>query len=200
MTIKNIIFDVGNVLVRWDPTHIVSVAFPEYKHPSSLAQSIFKHQTWLDLNLGLITEKEAILHYSARLGLEQADLAIMMQIVKTSLVPIPGSFELLTQLYQEKYHLYALTDNTKEIMAYLKEKYDFWRYFKGVVVSAEIGHLKPSKAIYAHLLQTYQLNAKETVFIDDLLVNVEGAKALGIEGIAFRDAQTCRISLEKLLK
>src|SRR5262245_4484840 len=93
--IKNIVFDVGNVLLRYDPAYIVAKSFPEHTAPQSLIEGIFGHQTWLNLGLGLITETQAIDEYHARLGLEIGRLQQLAAIIKESLTPIPGSAELL---------------------------------------------------------------------------------------------------------
>lgn len=191
MAIQNIVFDVGNVLVRWDPQSIIEQVFPEQENQVALMQSIFKHQTWYELNLGTLSEKEAIAHYHQRLGLDRYRLESMLQVVKESLLPIPGSFELLQRLYDLAFPLYALTDNTHDIMAYLKTKYRFWPLFKGVVVSAEIGHLKPSQEIYHYLLEHYQLKPQETLFLDDLAANVEGARKVGMAAIQFTSPAQC---------
>ncbi|MBI2792636.1 MAG: HAD family phosphatase [Gammaproteobacteria bacterium] len=197
MLIKNIVFDVGNVLVRYDPHFIINAAFPGHQDPAELVHGIFKHQTWYELNLGHISEQEALLEYHARLGIDLGSLQMMAQIVKESLTPIPGSIEMLKQLHAS-HPLFALTDNTHEIMAYLQQRYDFWPLFKGIVVSAKVGYLKPSNEIFQHLLTTYQINPQETVFIDDLARNVEGAKMLGIHGIQFENTEQCIKELQKL--
>lgn len=198
MAFKNIILDVGNVLLRWDPHFIVAQTFKESSNSAQLVQTIFKHQTWLDLNLGLLSEQEALVEYQTRLGIEMAQLEEMMETVRESLQPLPGSLELLHALNNARYNLYALTDNTKDIMAYLTQKYHFWPIFQGIVVSANVGHLKPAKEIYEYLLNTYALNAAETVFIDDHLPNVLGAQAVGIEAILFKNAKQCQDDLRKL--
>jgi putative hydrolase of the HAD superfamily len=198
MAIKNIVFDVGNVLVRWDPHTIINQSFPNHVSPQSLMQAIFKHQTWYDLNLGLITEVEAIAQYHERLQIDKPSLELLIQIAKASLLPIEESILLLERLSRLEFKLYALTDNTKEIMIYLKEKYQFWQYFQGVVVSAEIGYLKPAQEIYQHLLTTYQLEPFETVFIDDLEKNIQGAKQCGIHGVVFQNTAQCIESLKAL--
>lgn len=198
MSIKNVVFDVGNVLVRWDPQHIVSQVFPQQPDSLTLARSIFKHQIWFDLNLGLITEAQALQHYHQMLGIELNTLQQMAEIIKESLILLPESVQLLKNLHQSAFNLYALTDNTHEIMAYLRQKYDFWPLFKGVVVSAEVGCLKPSEKIYRYLLDTYQLKAEETVFIDDLAANVAGAQALGIHAVQFENIAQCIQDLQHL--
>lgn len=196
MPIKNIVFDVGNVLFRWDPVSVVLQTFPEVSDPAELSKSIFKHPTWFDLNLGHIDEQQAIELYKARL-IEHAELFdVMMDNVRASLVPLEQSISLLKHL-SHHYTLYALTDNTLGIMAYLKQQYDIWSLFKGIVVSAEVGHLKPSEAIYRHLLDTYAITPSETIFIDDMLVNVEGARKIGIKGIQFNTIEQCRNDLQQ---
>jgi putative hydrolase of the HAD superfamily len=196
--IKNIVFDVGNVLVHWNPLGITRQVFVERADCEQLMKQIFKSQIWYDLNLGFISEAGAIKRYQSDLGIEQEQLQQLMWKVKESLTPIHGSFELLEKLYRASVPLYALTDNTHEIMAYLKQKYDFWRMFQGVVVSADVGYLKPSKLIYEHLINTYQLIPSETLFIDDLPLNVAGAKAVNMQAIVFENVEKCEYDLQEL--
>lgn len=195
--IKNIVFDIGNVLIRWSPTHIVEQVFPGHHDHQQLAHEIFRSPIWFDLNLGKITELEAVKAYQHKLGLQHEKSASLMTEVKKSLTPVEGSFELLNELHAQ-YPIYALTDNVHEIVDYLKRKYDFWNKFHGAVVSAEVGYLKPSPEIYQHLLERYQLEPSHTVFLDDVLHNVEGARAAGMHAIQFKTAQQCREELRSL--
>lgn len=196
--IKNIVFDIGNVLVRWDPLAIVSKAFPEHTEPHTLALKLLKEETWLDLNRGIITEQEAIQQYHQALNIHPSRLENLMQVVRKSLTPLEGSFELVEKLHQAGYLLYIISDNTNELVAYLREQYNFWDKFTGVVISSEIGVLKPSPIIYHHLLDTYLLNPKESIFLDDLEANVKGAKAVNMHSIQFVTAQRCIEDLRTL--
>ncbi len=196
--IKNIVFDIGNVLLRWDPLSVVENMFPAEHDPILLTQQLFKSDWWLAINRGEITEKELIQKYHELYDIDLPQLNNLMCAIRESLLPIRGSFDLLEKLYQSNYPLYALTDNTHEIMAYLKQKYDFWQKFKGVVVSAEIGYLKPSPLIYQNLLETYHLFPEETLFMDDILANVEGAKSVNMQALQFIDVEQCRRSLIQL--
>jgi len=198
MQINNIVFDIGNVMVVYNPSQVVTRLFPNHKDTQLLTQQIFKSQIWLDLNLGKCTEQEANIQYNAWLGIEIAQLELLMQKIKESLVPVAGSFELLIKLHKANIKLYALTDNVQEIMVHLRNRYNFWNYFSGVVVSAEVKALKPAKEIYLHLLDSYRLNPQDVVFIDDLPRNIEGAKALGMHGIVFKDALSCESELKNL--
>lgn len=195
--IKNIIFDIGNVLVRWDPQSVVAQFFPPPADSLMITKALFKSPLWFDLNLGKITEAELITIYHQQLGFDIPLLEALMQAIKESLTPIPGSFELLDSLYRAGIPLYALTDSTKEIVAYLRQRYDFWNKFQGVVVSAEIGHMKPSPVIFRYLLDTYHLKAEETLFIDDYPRNIAGAQQLNMSTIQFENAAACAVDLRR---
>lgn len=198
MSVKNIVFDVGNVLVKWDPVSIIRNAFPEVQDHLQFTQQFFKTGLWYDLNLGKISEQEAILRYHHALNIDKPMLEQLMSKVKESLVPIEGSVALLEKLHELGFPLYVITDNTHEIMRYLKQKYDFWHMFRGIVVSAEVGYLKPSPHIYTHLLESYQLKAEETLFFDDVPANVEGAQAVNMHSIQFTDVPKCILDLKRM--
>lgn len=198
MTVNNIVFDIGNVLIRWAPLDIIQNYFGEEGISQDLTLKIFKSPVWFDLNLGKLTEKEAIQIYSQQLDLPQAKLEGLMGAVRESLKPVDGSLELLDELYGKKVPLYSITDNVIEIVQFLRSRYDFFHKFSGIVVSAEIGVLKPSPLIYNRLIESHHLIPEETVFIDDLAKNVQGAIDVGLQGIHFTDAAQCRLDLRKL--
>jgi len=194
--IKNIIFDIGNVIVQWQPATVVKRLFPEHD-TVKLTEALFKSTPWYDLNLGKITESEITQIYHQTLGINIETLNRLMQEIKESLLPVDNNFILLTNLYSQ-YTLYALTDNVREIMSYLKKKYDFWSKFKGIIVSAEVGYLKPDPAIYQELINQYEIDPAESVFIDDHLPNVQGAKSMNMHAIQFANVEQCIHELKKI--
>lgn len=199
MVIKNIVFDIGNVLLRWEPLYIITKNFSEIIDPVPLACQIFESDIWRDLNLGKITEEEAIALYASNLAeITVQQLTDLMKTVKNSLTPVTGSLELLKNIHNSSISLYSITDNVQEIMSFLRNKYDFLKVFRDIIVSSEVGVLKPSKTIYMYLINKYQLIPDETVFIDDLFKNVEGAKLVGMHGIHFSTAHDCKRKLRQL--
>ena len=92
--------------------------------------------------------------------------------------------------------LYALTDSTKDIVSYLQKKYHFWEKFKGIVVSADVGWMKPSPLIFS-IVNKYQLNSSETLFIDDYARNIEGAKQVNLSAIQFENTLQCIEALRR---
>ncbi|MCG9775536.1 HAD family phosphatase, partial [Vibrio diabolicus] len=109
-----------------------------------------------------------------------------------------GSVELLKKIKSAGYRVYALTDNVNEIVEHLRATYEFWPLFDGAIISSEVQLLKPQAEIYQALLSTYQLQAKETVFLDDMPYNVEGARAVGMAAIQFENAQQCESELKAM--
>ncbi|MFM2481730.1 HAD family hydrolase [Celerinatantimonas sp. YJH-8] len=194
-TIKNVIFDIGNVMVRWSPEEIARLTFPEHPDPLMLRQDLFRTDFWRALNLGETTEEEVKQLYQERSHLKAEDAERLFYYVRESLIPLYGSKALLQQIKDAGYGVYALTDNVHEIVAYLKNKYDFWPLFNGAIVSAEVGYMKPSQEIYHELFNQYQLEPSECIFLDDMPHNVAGAEAVGMKAIQFYSAEQAERAL-----
>ena len=188
-TLRNVIFDVGNVLVRWSPAEIINLTFANPSQTDVWIHNIFKHETWQSLNLGLMTEAEAQTRYQSLYGLTPRQTARLFYHIKATQIPIYQSRALLERVAQAGPRVFGLTDNVKEIVTHLRQQYDFWQWFEAVVVSAEVGMMKPHPEIFQYVLQHHQLHADETVFIDDHLPNIEAASALGMHTIHFVDAE-----------
>lgn len=199
-TIRNVVFDIGNVVVHWDSLAIVERAFGDTHHDiHELRRDLFvRTDTWLALNRGELTVDEAKQAYvdDGHLSPEGADR--LFAEVFAFLDPMPGTEPLMRRLSASGYRLFALTDNVHEIVAHLKERHEFWPLFEGAAVSAEIGVLKPDPRIYRHLLGEHDLIAAETVFFDDLPGNVEGAKAVGMQAFVFTGAEQAERDLRSI--
>jgi putative hydrolase of the HAD superfamily len=120
--IKNIIFDIGNVLINWNPAMIVKESFSNHPDQESLTTALFKSQIWYDLNLGNLTIKDAIIEYNTTLGLDIVVLNKIMSNLFNSLTPINETIALLKKLYALGIPLYSITDNVPELIEYEKNK------------------------------------------------------------------------------
>ena len=109
---------------------------------------------------------------------------------------IPGSIELLARL-KGKAALYAITNFSREKFALSFERYAFLREFDGVIVSGHEGLLKPDPAIYHLFLERYGRQASRCLFIDDSQRNVDGAVAVGMQAVHFRDAAALAAELAR---
>ncbi|GAL18786.1 HAD superfamily hydrolase [Vibrio maritimus] len=199
ISIKNVVFDVGNVIVRWSPIEIVNLTFGTLGDESKeLATRIFQSETWLNINKGLLTEQQAKALYQTTLGLSTTECDRLFYYVKETQILLFGTLDLINALKQAGYRIFALTDNVNEIVAHLKQRYDFWPLFEHATISSELGFLKPSNDIYQSLLTHNGLIAEETVFLDDMPYNVEGAKNNGMHAIQFADAEQATGALREL--
>ncbi|CAM4153309.1 HAD family hydrolase [Vibrio agarivorans] len=197
-SIKNVVFDIGNVVVRWAPAEIVRLTFGDSDSVEAQVKSIFQSETWLSLNKGQISENDAKAHYQQALGFSELECERLFYYIKHTQILIYGAVELIERCQAAGYRVFALTDNVHEIVSHLKATYSFWPLFEGAIVSAEVGLLKPQPEIYQSLLSQYALAASETVFIDDMPYNVTGAEAVGIAAIQFNSASQCEDALISL--
>jgi putative hydrolase of the HAD superfamily len=192
VAIRNVIFDVGNVLVVWDPVAIESCTFGgETLAQESYVSPIRGNPIWLALNRGELTFVEARGRYLKQ-GFEAAAIDRFFDHVLGTQDLKHDTVAMMRDLADAGYRLFAITDNVREIVEHLKKTYDFWRHFECAAVSAEIGVLKPDPAIYRWLLEEAALEPDECVFMDDVPSNAEGAQAVGIEAFVFTTAREAR--------
>ena len=194
--VRNVVFDFGGVLVRWQPEAIIAGFYADEPLRTLVRDAVFRHPDWIDIDRGTLSESAAIERFAARMGRPVAEMRALMQHIKDSLTPLPDSIALLDELAQRGVPLYGLSNMSAPIFALLKSRHEHWDRFRGIVISGEIGLVKPEPEIFHHLAQRYDLVPAETVFIDDHLPNIECARRLGFRTIHFADAQRCRRELD----
>ncbi|MFW2349756.1 HAD family hydrolase [Qipengyuania sp.] len=199
MAISNIVFDIGNVVVDWDPDTIVRDAFdqPRLAEPG-FRSPLAGNPLWLALNRGEHTMEEAKRLYIDEQGFEAAEIDRLYEVLFASLVPIEDTVRLMRDLAAAGLRLFAITDNVLEIVAHQRATHDFWDMFEAAAISAELGILKPDPRIYRHLLEAASLQPGESLFFDDVAANVEGAEAVGMHARVFAGAERARADLTSL--
>lgn len=197
--VRNVVFDFGGVLVRWAPREVVASLFEPSVH-DRLMQESFQHADWLEVDRGTLDEASTSARVAQRTGLPQASIAELLKRARESLEPIPDSIALLRKVAGiEGVHLYGLSNMHGDTFRYLQGRFDFWSLFEGIVISGDIGMLKPDRDIFEHLTSRFKLNPAESVFIDDNLPNVLAARAHGLKGIQFSGAAACAAELLPML-
>lgn len=194
---KNIIFDLGNVLLSFNPKEYLNGKL-EKGRIERVFKEIFLSEEWVKLDEGTITEIEAIEAISLRNEDYREDIKRAFENWYDILVPINETVELLKALKEKGYKLYYLSNFHDIAFKKVKEKYDFFNLFDGGVVSSEDNLLKPDERIYKAILNRYDLLPKESIFIDDTKINVEAAKEANIEGLVFEDANKLKLDLKAL--
>ena len=126
------------------------------------------------------------------------EMRALLGVVRESLIPLEGSFSMARRLAADGYQLYGLSSISVPMFAYLQERYDHWRIFRGIVISGEIGLAKPDRAIFEHLCRRFNLDPSESTFIDDHPPNIRAARAFGFHAILFESPAQCAHDLETL--
>jgi len=112
--------------------------------------------------------------------------------------PAAGSMELLRDLRASQVGVYGLTNSSTDTWDLLCERYPFLGWLDGVVVSAEVGLMKPDPKIFELLCSTFRVTPEEAVFVDDVPDNVAAAQSVGFHGITFTTADNVRRQLTEL--
>ena len=177
---KNIIFDLGGVMVDFDPKTYLVDRFCNAEVEEQVSQLTFESEEWKLLDAGLITRSEANLRMLARA--KEYGRAFEVQGVLDDwmhiLRPRRRMQELVRKLKSRGYCVYYLSNIPEDVLDFLTER-DLKGLFDGGVASCEVHINKPDPRIYKALLAKYQLKAGESVFIDDRLENVQAAFRLG---------------------
>lgn len=191
----NVVFDLGGVIVRWNADAFLESVFDSTETRESLRRGFLQHQDWIELDRGTLDPDDAVERAVSRTGVAAADVDRLLAAVPPFLVPYEAVVELVAEVKEAGHRLFVLSNMHRASVDYLERTHDFWDLFDGAVYSCRIRHVKPEPEIYEHLLSTYELEAAETVFIDDLRENVDSAARFGIRTVHYRDVDQCRREL-----
>lgn len=179
---KNIIFDMGNVLLDYSPHTIVSQFTQDETIINQLVKEIFYQQEWLDLDQGLINENEAYLQIMERLN--ESYQFIVKQILDhwhDYLFERSEMLDLLNQLKQKGYKLYLFSNASLRFYEY-EHKIKCLSLFDKKVISAYIKLSKPSHDFYHKAFEICDIDPKQSFFIDDSVQNILTANQLKLDG------------------
>lgn len=188
MKIKAIIFDLGNVLIDWNPDYVFDKLFDAQEKKAHFFQHICTADWNEEQDAGRSLQEGTDLLVAKHPDWKEYIEAYYGRWEEMLGGAIEGTVEILKQLKESgHYKLYALTNWSAELFPIALQRYEFLQWFDGRVVSGEERLRKPSAEFYQLLLQRYELHADEVLFIDDNLRNVQAAEALGIKSIHFKN-------------
>ncbi len=198
MEIKNIIFDLGGVLIDWNPDYMYKKIIPDQDQRKWFLENICTLD-WNEAQDGgrLIKEANELL-INQHPEYKELILAYYSRWEEMLSGSISGTVDIFKELKTNKKHgIYALTNWSAETFPRALEIFDFLHWFDGRVVSGEENTRKPHKEIYDIILNRFNLTPKSTVFIDDNLRNIKAAEELGIVTIHFQSPEQLRKSLQE---
>jgi 2-haloacid dehalogenase len=191
----NVVFDIGNVLVHWEPRALYRKIFASEDEVEWFIANVCNSDWNLEQDRGR-SFAEAVREATARFP-EHADAiaAYDLRWHETMPGPIDGTVGILEELRQRGTPLYAITNFNQDKFRETVERFAFLRTFRDIVVSGDERLLKPDPAIYRVLLERNGIDAAACVFIDDSEKNVRGAEAVGMKAIHFTTPQALRADL-----
>jgi 2-haloacid dehalogenase len=196
--IDTVIFDLGNVLIGWDPRRLYRQLIDDEAQMEWFLREVCNSE-WNEQQDAGRSWAEGTALLRARFP-EHAKLidAYHMRWKETLVGPIEGSVAILAELKARGVRLLALTNWSQETFPIARQFYPFLQWFEGIVVSGEERLVKPDPRIYQRLLERYAVDPATALYIDDSARNVAVAEALGMHGWWFRDSTGLRERLEDL--
>ncbi|MEO6916390.1 MAG: HAD family phosphatase [Chitinophagaceae bacterium] len=191
-----IIFDLGNVLIDWNPRYVYRTIFDSEEKIDWFFENITT-QDWneqQDEGRSLADGTQELVKKHPQHETEiKAYYGRWTEMLGGA---IHDTVEIFRELKQNNnLRLYGLTNWSAELFPVALERYDFLQWFEGIVMSGEERTRKPFPEIYQTLLSRFNINPQEAIFIDDSLRNIKGAEAVGIEGIHFTSPAQLRAAL-----
>jgi len=185
--LANLILDIGNVICDWNPDGLVSTAFDTDAERQEALRVTVGNPDWLALDKGEISVEQAIKNARERTSLNPEGIAKIYESLCRSLIALPSTMEAMHRAKAAGIPVYILSNMQAHAWEYLAETYDCWDACEGVVVSCDIGLIKPDPAIYQHLCDKFSVTPESCVFVDDMAENIEAARAFGMQGVQLTD-------------
>lgn len=201
--IKNVIFDLGNVLIDFKPIkYIKSLGYDDEKALEIFNKTI-KDSIWADMDRGIYRDKESYVKaFKTKYPEIQDDIDKFLggPWMENVIFPLKDNLKMIDLVKEKGLKYYILSNYPKDAFEYTYDMCPFIQNGDGMVISYDVLMIKPDKNIYLKLLDKYGLKANECLFIDDLDINVEGAKSVGINAFVFKDLEDGYKKLEEYLK
>lgn len=196
--IRTVVFDIGGVLIDWNPRHLFRKVFDSGEEMEWFLTNVCTYEWNVQQDGGKLFSvataelQEKFPEYRDKIALYYGRWEEMLN------GEINGTVEIFRRLKSAGMPLYALSNWSHEAFPVAYNRYDFMKLFDGLVVSGYEKLLKPDHAIYRVLMERYNVNPAESVYIDDNKPNADAAAELGFNAIHFTSPEQLRIELKAL--
>jgi glucose-1-phosphatase len=197
--IRNIVFDLGNVLISFIPSEYLKKKNYPPNIRNTIINDIFHSEEWKKLDNGDITVSEAIDSISMKSALKREEIALVFNLRAEIMFPLDDNVRLLPELKKQGFRLYYLSNFPLDTFEEIKSGYYFFKYFDGGIISSEVKLSKPDIRIYKFLLDQFGLIPEECLYIDDMEENVRASEIAGMSGLLTYGAVKISGALEEKL-
>lgn len=195
--IHTIIFDFGGVLVDWNPRYLYRDYFQDEEKMEWFLENICTDEWNLEQDRGR-SLKEGTQILVEKFPEFQKEIEMYYGQWETMLKDsIPGTVEILYEL-KSKFPVFGLTNWSAETFPIALKRFNFFQVFNGILVSGEEKLIKPDSKIFERMMDKFQLNPENCLFIDDNLKNVEASRAFGLHTLHFKNPEELRKDLVQL--
>jgi len=206
VTRRTVVFDVGGVIVRWQPLQLMREHLPTVAHDDESARhamtQVFQGwepgADWLDFDLGRVEPSALADRIASRTGYPPAAVASLIAAIPEHMQPMAPSLALIERVRVAGHRLALLSNMPQLYATHLEAAHDCFGWFEHRAWSGRLGMMKPEPPIFDHLRDALALDLARAIFIDDHLANIEAARALGWQALQFRDAAQCEAELTAL--
>ncbi|WP_448374348.1 HAD family hydrolase [Fervidobacterium sp.] len=196
--IDTLVFDLGRVLIHWDPYGYMVGEFGE-DVAKRLVERVFSAPEWNLMDKGDISESQLWKMMEERYPEDARYIHHMKNAVLNLLKPIEENTRLLPILKAHGYRMYVLSNFSYKAFEYVYNTFDFFKYFDCMVISSHVKKIKPNEDIFYELIERCGVRPSSSLFIDDRADNIETARSLGFRVIHLVEHGKLKEELEKIL-
>lgn len=187
--IKNVVFDMGKVLVGYDGMRVCEHFIENESDRQQVHTAVFVSPEWVMLDMGVLTDEQALQSICTRLPkrLHETAALCMREWHNYCMWTLPEMDPVIRGLKERGFGIYLCSNAAIRLLDCYPKVIPAVDCFDGLLFSADVKCIKPQKEIYRHLFDRFGLTPKECFFVDDVPVNIEGARACGMDGYCFWD-------------
>ena len=193
--IRNIVFDLGNVLLSWKPGEYLLQSGYDETTTKLILDTVFRSQVWLSLDNGDIGKEEAVDIMASKSSLKRDQITSLFDLCSEIIFPLQKNLKLLPELKKQGFKLYYLSNYPLWFFQETKNRFAFFDFFDGGIISAEVRFSKPDPEIFRIFVNRYNLIPEECLYIDDIDVNVNSASLTGMKVIHLSETESLQNKL-----
>lgn len=197
---RAVVFDLGGVVLHWQPRELLAELLPADRVEPAF-EAVFQGfrigSDWAEFDRGRLDADALVERIAARSAMDAALVREIVDAVPGHLVPRADTVALIDRLHAGGWPLYYLSNMPAPYADHLEREHAFFARFRGGVFSGRLQLIKPEPAIFRHAETSFGHAAHELLFIDDHEGNVAAARALGWQGLHFRDPAQCEAALRE---
>lgn len=195
--IKNIILDVGKVLVEWDTEYAFREMGLDGEAGRTVAAATVASPDWNELDRSLLTDEEILAKFIAHAPEYEKEIRMVWDNIALPIWQYDYARPWIRAMKRNGYRVYILSNYSRYTYEHTREALSFLEDVDGALFSFQVKQIKPEPEIYRSLLAKYSLNPQECIFLDDRRENVEAAEAQGIAGIQFTGYEEALLELKR---